>query len=125
VLIRLIPIRVHAYLDDAVVLTYLMGAFILDLRGTAIAIALVGALMHFFITRFTDYPAGVVRLLGTRTHAFVELAEGILVLAATWTLLAPDTPTKHRVFLTLLGISQLVGFAFTDYRWPARPSETK
>ena len=123
-LLPLIPVRIHAYLDDAVVLTYLMGAFILDLRGTAIAVALLGALLHFFITRFTDYPAGVVKLLGIRTHAFIELAEGVLVLAATWTLLPADTPTKHMVFLTLLGVSQLAAFVFTDYRWPAASVET-
>ena len=122
---RLIPVRVHAYLDDAVVLTYLMGSFVLGLRATAMAVAVLGAFVHFFITRFTDYPAGVVKLLRMRTHAFIELAEGILVLLATWTILPGDTPDKHRAFLTLMGASQLVAFALSDYRWPpARPDST-
>jgi hypothetical protein len=116
---KLIQARLHGFLDDAVVLTYLIGARVLGLRAMAMGIALLGALVHFFITRFTDYPQGFVKLLRFRTHGFIELAEGIGVLVATWTLLEPEiTPASHRLFLTLLGISQLVAFAISDYRWP-------
>ena len=119
VLLRLIPPRVHAVLDDFVVLTYLMGAYMLELRGAAMGIALAGGFVHFFITRFTDYPAGMVKLLSFRMHAFIELAEGAAVLVATAVVLPASTPGKHRLFLTLLGIAQLAAFALSDYRWPA------
>jgi hypothetical protein len=118
VLLPLISAKVHGFLDDAVVLGYLMGAYILGLTGRAMAIALVGAFVHFFITRFTDYPAGFVKLLSFRTHGFIELAEGVFVLVVTWTILPAETPGKHLLFLTLLGVSQLVAFGFSDYRFP-------
>ena len=91
-LLRLVPPRVHAYLDDGVVLLYLMGSFIVGLRERAMAIALMGAVIHFFITRFTNYPAGTVRLLSFKAHGAIELFEGLLVLAATWLLLPGHAP---------------------------------
>jgi len=116
---KLLGARAHGFLDDAVVLTYLIAARVLGLRARAMGIALLGALVHFFITRFTDYPQGFVKLLPFRTHGFIELTEGIGVLVATWTVLdSATTPGSHRVFLTLLGISQLVAFAISDYTWP-------
>jgi hypothetical protein len=121
VLLRLVPPRVHAYLDDGVVLLYLMGSFIVGLRERAMAIALMGAVIHFFITRFTNYPAGTVRLLSFRTHGVIELLEGLLVLGATWVLLPGHAPGKHLAFLTFMGVLQLLAFALSDYRWPLAP----
>jgi len=117
VLLRLIPPRVHAFLDDGVILLYLMGSFIVGLRERAMAIALVGAAIHFFITRFTNYPAGTVRLLSFKVHGIIELCEGLLVLGATWVLLPGVAPGKHIAFLTVMGTLQLGAFAFSDYRW--------
>jgi hypothetical protein len=118
VLLRLVPPRIHAYLDDGVVLLYLMGSFIVGLRERAMAIALMGAVIHFFLTRFTNYPAGTVRLLSFKAHGVIELLEGVLVLSATWLLLPGHAPGKHLAFLTFMGVLQLAAFAFSDYRWP-------
>ena len=118
-LFPLIGARTHGMLDHAVVLAYLMGAYIVGLRGTAMAIAIVGAFVHFAITFVTNYPQGTLRLLRFRTHGFLELAEGIGVLAATWRFLPEGAPTGHRVFLTLMGISQLTAFSLSDYRDPS------
>jgi hypothetical protein len=115
VLLPLIPARLHGWLDELVSLTYVAGALALSLEGAALATALAGAAVHFALTRVTDYPRGAFKLLSFRAHAFVELAEGALVLAATWTLCAA-APLPARVFLALMGLSQLVAFAFSDYR---------
>ena len=122
-LVPLIDVRLHGWLDDAVVLAYLIGARVLGLRAGAMGIAILAALVHFFLARFTDYPQGFVKLIGFRTHAYIELCEGIGVLVATWALLSAETPLAHRIFLTLLGISQLVAFSLSDYVWPKRPLE--
>ncbi|HVR63648.1 MAG TPA: hypothetical protein VMU50_17225 [Polyangia bacterium] len=111
----LIGARLHGWLDDLVALTYLAGAWLLHLRGVALAIAIAGAAVHFTLTRFTDYPQGTVKLIPFRTHAFIELSEGIAVLAATW-LLAGDATVGGHAFLTLMGLSQFVAFGFSDYR---------
>ncbi len=113
--------RVHGVLDDLVTLTYVAGALALGLGGAALAIAIGGASVHFLLTRFTNYPQGQVRLIPFRTHAFIELGEGIAVLAATW--LVGPADTTARVLLTFMGASQFVAFSFSDYRWPPKRQE--
>src|SRR5262245_40817392 len=120
----LIGARLHGWLDELVVLTYLIGGFLLRLRGMAMWTVLVAAAVHFFLVRFTNYPQGLVRKLPFRAHAFIELAEGLFVIASTLWLIPADTPTSARAFLLILGASQLVAFSFSDYRWPL-PGESE
>src|SRR5205823_5461524 len=76
-LFPLIGARLHGWLDDLVVLIYLAGAVALELRRLALAIAIGGAVVHFALTRLTNYPQGTWKLIPFRAHAFVELAEGL------------------------------------------------
>jgi hypothetical protein len=118
-LFPLIGVRLHGWLDDVVVLVYLAGAFALGLGGGALAVAVGGAIVHFTLTRLTNYPQGTFKLIPFRTHAFIELGEGLAVLAATFVVVG-DRPFAQRLFLGLMGASQLGAFAFSDYRttWP-------
>jgi len=70
--------------------------------------------VHFVLTRLTDYPQGTWKLIPFRTHAFIELGEGILVLGASLALLG-GLPLPPRLFLILMGLSQFVAFGFSDY----------
>jgi hypothetical protein len=120
----LIPPRLHGWLDDLVVLTYLAGAWLLGLSGMALAVAIAGAAVHFLLTRLTDYPQGTIKLIPFRVHAFIELFEGLLVLAVTL-LLVREVALSGRIFLVLMGLSQFVAFGFSDYgpvRGSARPA---
>jgi hypothetical protein len=110
----LIGARLHGWLDDMVVLVYLAGALLLGLHGPARVIALGGAAVHFLLTRLTDYPQGTIRLIPFRAHAFIELGEGVAVLASTLAV-AWGYPLSIRVFLAGMGASQLGAFAFSDY----------
>ena len=116
----LIGARLHGWLDDLVVLIYVAGALALHLHGAAFGIAIGGAIAHFLLTRLTDYPQGTFRLIPFRVHAFIELGEGLAVLAASLAF-AGDRPFIERLFLGLMGASQLVAFALSDYDWPSRP----
>jgi len=120
-LFPLIGARLHGWLDDLVVLIYLAGAFALGLRGGALAIAIGGAIVHFALTRFTNYPQGTFKLIPFRVHAFIELGEGLAVLAATLAV-AGDRPLPQRLFLGLMGAAQLGAFALSDYRSPPPPT---
>src|SRR4051812_21265514 len=75
-LFPLIGPRLHGWLDDLVALLYVAGALALGLSGPARLVAFGGALIHFTLTRVTNYPQGTWKLLSFRTHAFVELGEG-------------------------------------------------
>jgi hypothetical protein len=113
-LFPLIGARLHGWLDDLVVLIYLAGAFAFGLGGAALAIAVGGAIVHFVLTRLTNYPQGTFKLIPFRVHAFIELAEGLAVLAATLAV-AGDRPLGQRLFLGAMGLSQLGAFSLSDY----------
>lgn len=113
----LIGARFHGWLDDIVVATYLLGAWLLGLQGPALIAILAGAAVHFLLARLTDYPQGQFKLLKFQTHAYIELAEGIAVLVAA-VFLAPGPWDLGRIFVALMGASQFTAFAFSDYRWP-------
>jgi len=124
VLYPLIGVRLHGWLDDLVVLVYLLGILILGLHGVAFDIALAGAAVHFGLARCTRYPQGRYPLLSFRTHAFIELAEGVGVLLAAFFLLSPSggpsevRPALVRAFLAVMGGLQFGAFALSDYAWP-------
>jgi hypothetical protein len=113
-LFPLIGRRLHGWLDDLVSLTYVAGALLLGLSGLARWVAFAGAAVHFLLTRLTDYPQGTWKLIPFRTHAFIELTEGALVLAAAIFLLG-DVALPGRAFVGLMGASQFVAFGFSDY----------
>ena len=113
-LFPIIGVRLHGWLDDLVVLVYLAGAYALGLGGVALGIALGGAAVHFLLTRFTAYTQGTFKLIPFRVHAFIELGEGIAVLAATLAFTAAE-PTGVRLFLGAMGVSQFGAFGFSDY----------
>ena len=113
-LFPLIGARLHGWLDDLVVAIYVAGALLLPLRGPARAIALAGAAVHFSLTRLTAYPHGTFKWIPFRTHAFIELAEGVGVLAATACVFGA-TPRGASAFLIALGLSQLGAFSFSNY----------
>jgi hypothetical protein len=117
VLYPLIGARLHGWLDDLVALTYLLGILLLRLGDGARAAAIAGAAVHFTLTRLTNYPQGTFKLIPFRTHAFIELGEGLGILAAAALLAA--TPMPARLFLGFMGATQLGAFAFSDYKTPS------
>ena len=96
-----------------VVVIYLLGAWLLGLGGGALAIACAGAGVHFLLTRLTNYPQGTIKLIPFRVHAFIELAQGLAVLATAAVM--TGLPLAQRAFLLGMGASQLGAFAFSDY----------
>jgi hypothetical protein len=114
VFLPLIGPRLHGWLDDVVVLIYLLGTFFLHLRGAALAVALAGAVFHFLLTRFTNYPQGTFKLIPFRVHAFLELGEGLAVIVVS-SLVVPAHASAAGVFLLLMGVSQLGAFSFSNY----------
>jgi hypothetical protein len=112
--------RLHGWLDDVVVVLYGLGAILIPLRGAALALALGGAAIHFLLTRFTDYPHGTFKWIPFRTHAFIELAEGIVLVVATTRFLPPHGLAAG-TFLVLMGLSQIGAFAFSNYDKIAAP----
>lgn len=111
--------RLHGVLDDIVSVTYILAAWLLNFSTAGWTIAIGGALVHFLLTRTTNYPQGQLKWIDFRTHAYVELMEGVAVIVLAWAFLGSEGGLLgERVALTFLGANQFVAFAFTDYRWP-------
>jgi hypothetical protein len=125
-ILPIIGVRLHGWLDDLVVIAYLLGAAALHLRGAALAVTLAGAGVHFLLTRLTNYPQGTVKIIPFRVHAFIELGEGAAVLAAA--VIAPfglvASPLPTRLFWGALGLSQFAAFSFSDYQTAPRSLQT-
>jgi hypothetical protein len=117
VLFPLIGARLHGWLDELVAAIYVLGVVLLGLHDGARAAALAGAAVHFTLTRLTRYPQGTFKLIPFRVHAFIELGEGLGLVAAT--LLLTAAPTPARLFLGFMGATQIGAFAFSDYTVPA------
>jgi hypothetical protein len=113
VLFPLIGPRLHGWLDDLVAAIYVLGIVLLGLHDGARVAAIAGAAVHFTLTRLTNYPQGTFKLIPFRTHAFIELGEGLGVLAAA--ALLAGAPFPARGFLAFMGLTQLGAFAFSDY----------
>jgi hypothetical protein len=114
VFLPLIGVRLHGWLDDLVVLVYVLGALLVPLHGVALGVALAGAAYHFLLTRLTNYPQGTFKLIPFRVHAVLELGEGIAVIVAASRLVTAHAPSAG-VFLILMGVSQLGAFSFSNY----------
>lgn len=112
-LFPLIGVRLHGWLDELVAGTYVLGVVVLGLHGAARIAALAGAVVHFLLTRLTRYPQGTFKLIPFRTHAFIELGEGLGLAAAALAL--TTAPPAARIFLAFMGLTQFVAFAFSDY----------
>jgi hypothetical protein len=110
--------RLHGWLDELVAISYIVGVLALRPSLLVMVVLLIGAAIHFTITRVTNYPQGTWKVISFRTHAFIELGEGIFVLIAG-SLAAMDAPALTRVFVAVMGASQLGAFALSDYG-PAR-----
>src|SRR5262249_4122521 len=91
---------------------YVLGIVLLRLGDGARAVAIAGAAVHFTLTRLTNYPQGTFKLIPFRAHAFIELGEGLGVLAAA--ALLATAPTPARLFLAFMGLNPVGACAFSD-----------
>src|SRR5438477_615882 len=104
-LFPLIPVRLHGWLDEIATLSYLGVAVAFGFEGVGLWLLLLAALVHFANTRLTDYPQGQLKAYGLKTHAKIELLEGVGLLAAA-AALAHQTALQRGLFV-LFGVSQL------------------
>jgi hypothetical protein len=78
--LRVIPVRLHGWLDEFATASYLGAAFFGGFEPVARWLLVAGALVHFANTRLTDYPQGQFKLYPLATHASIELVEGFAML---------------------------------------------
>lgn len=83
--LRFVTKSVHAYLDYPVALALIGAPFLLNLGSSnefAFWLSLATGCAAFLLTLFTDHHLGVVRILPYSFHLLVDLAVGIVFVAA-------------------------------------------
>ncbi len=87
--LRFVTRSVHAFLDYPVALSLMAAPFILGLGAShplAFWLALVTGAAAFVLTVFTDHHLGLVRVLPYGLHLAVDLAVGLVFVAAPFVL---------------------------------------
>jgi hypothetical protein len=113
--VKLIPPRVHAWLDYALAFTLLIAPFLTPLSDVAAITSWGMAVLHASVSLATDYPGGRGHVLRFPTHGTLELIGGLFLVGAPWILgFPPDDP--GRSFFVWTGIALLAVWAVTDYR---------
>lgn len=83
--IKFVTKQIHAYLDYPVALSLMVLPFALGMGGSsplALWLAVSVGAAAFLLTFFTDHQLGIVRVLPYPVHLAVDLAVGLLFLAA-------------------------------------------
>jgi hypothetical protein len=110
---KIISPKVHAILDYAVVLLLFCAPFVFNF-GTAITIfTLALAFIHLFMTLITDFPGGLIALLGLRVHGLVELAVSVLLMI--FALVADLEQAIESYFYIAFSATVFITWLFTDY----------
>lgn len=87
--IRFVTKSIHAYLDYPVAFALLILPFVLGLGETAplaLYLSVATGAAALALTIFTDHHLGLVRILPYRLHLAVDLAVGLVFLAAPFAL---------------------------------------
>lgn len=104
---KIIPTKVHGYLDYIVGLLLIAAPWIFNFADDTIATYIPVALGIFAIvySLLTDYELGVTRLISLRIHLTLDMAGGLLLAVSPWIFGFAD-----RVYLPhlIVGIMEIV-----------------
>jgi len=105
----------HGILDYVTVLFLFISPslFRMETPGSALSYAL--AVVHLFLTLFTDFPAGILKIIPLRIHGLIELivAIGLLVVAISFRIL---DYTVSFYFYLIFSVILFIVWAVSEYR---------
>jgi hypothetical protein len=115
---KIISPKVHGIIDYLVVLFLLASPTLFGLSHEIRLYTYALAIVHLLLTVFTNYNAGLVKVIPLPIHGFIELIVGIGLIVVAFTLLKNDM-TAH-MFYAGFGIAVLVVYLLSDYRNPVK-----
>lgn len=111
---KVISPRVHGYLDYLAVIVLLLAPSLFDFSENAAMASYIAAGGQFLYSIITDYPLGLFKAISFRTHAGIELAVSLLLIAAPWIAAFADDGNARNFFL-VSGIGLFAVWLMTDY----------
>jgi ABC-type amino acid transport system permease subunit len=70
--------------------------------------------VHLILTLFTNFDAGLFKIIPLRVHGYIEFIVGIALIVLAFTLFMDNA--NGRVFYTCFGLAVLLTWLFTDYK---------
>jgi hypothetical protein len=111
---KIISPKIHGIIDYLVVVFLLASPSIFGFMGRAALFTYALAGVHLLLTLFTNYSAGVVKIIPLPVHGVIEFVVGLLliIMAVAFLNNRPDV----KLFYTIFGAVILVTFLITDYK---------
>lgn len=107
--------KAHGYIDYLTVILFGLAPSIISLSEIGTLLAYTLAVVHLLMTIFTNFSMGLIKIIPFNVHGFVELAVGVVLVAAPW-LLADFFSYTDQLFYTFFGIVILAIRFMTDYK---------
>jgi len=111
----LISVKTHSHVEPLIGLLFLLAPAFLDVEDDAAArLFVVVGIAILVVGATTRWRMSVLKLIGLRVHALLDLGLGVLLVAAPW-LFGFDDETAPTVFSIALGVAEIGAALLT--RW--------
>jgi hypothetical protein len=115
---KIISSGIHGIIDYLVVLFLWISPSIFGLNHTIALYTYALGAVHLILTIFTNYSAGVFKIIPLALHGLIELLVGIALVIIAYTLLRDDETAQ--TFYAAFGVAVLAVFLLSDYRNPVK-----
>ncbi len=119
---KILSPRIHGFIDYAIVALLVLAPTLFGFGGVAATLCYVAAVAQGGMSLLTAYPLGVKGVIPFPIHGFIELAVGVLFVAAPWLFGFADDVAARNFFL-VSGASVGVVFLLTNYRATERAGD--
>jgi hypothetical protein len=116
-LVRLVPARLHALGDYAAGIVLLIAGIVADATDEAKATGIVLGAVLIFVSLFTRYPLGVVRVIPFPLHSAGDYVGGLAAIVAPFALDFFDTDKGLSTLYIVVGAVVIALSLITDYSW--------
>lgn len=115
---KIISPGIHGIIDYLVVLFLWISPTVFGMDHTIAVYTYALGTVHLILTLFTNYSAGVFKIIPLPLHGLIELLVGIVLVIIAYTLLRNDEVAK--TFYAAFGVAVLAVFLLSDYRNPVK-----
>ena len=116
-----LPPGIHGVLDYFTVLLLLMSPTLFGMSHTGSVFTYTLATIHLILTLFTDFPAGVFRIVPLRVHGLIEITVSIGLVCVAALFKTSGDNFSFYFYLVFAGVLLTVWF-LSDYKMPAKSS---
>lgn len=111
---KIISPKIHGVIDYLVVVFLVISPLLMGMGHIASSFTYALAIVHLLLTLFTNFNAGLFKIIPLRIHGLIELIVGIGLVILAQTFFKADVVAK--TFYTGFGIAVLLVYLLSDYK---------